>query len=407
MISLVSNFSATVLTLTTFLSLCCFSSFSDTPITSMKASTSISNVDSSILREPQPPQVKDVEWLKIPYDKAENEVLSLLQRDLPKIAESANDLAIYEVRTSGQLPVDYHRTFRSKLERVILTSKNIKVKQCINCEESRLYKTDSGELRYESFSTDPARPAQIASQIGVGHLVYCELAYSPEDLQLRVRVTKPTTGEILWSKDYSTADVVKTRQALNDSDPDELGHRDSFSRVMIGEIAFTTVLSPGVSIVPSIDVGNGSQLISMPAVDIFIGERYDRGRKFFGFQIGAGFNMTGASPQVKPLPWMMKVGPKIGYVFNPYNTTTARYSITGELGGIISTGLATGYIGIGPEVTMIHRFSVSLTPIYAFKGSVTNSQTLIQQDDNTFTSTEEGGGKWGGLGILAKACIHW
>ena len=56
---------------------------------------------------PEPPSADNVEWIRVPFDKAENEVLMLFQRDLAKLEDQTSELAIYEVRTSGRLPKDY------------------------------------------------------------------------------------------------------------------------------------------------------------------------------------------------------------------------------------------------------------------------------------------------------------
>src|SRR5690606_18079990 len=124
----------------------------------------------------------------IPYDQAENEVLGLFQKDIPLLEDKANDLAIYEVRVSGQLPPSYQKSFRNKLERVFLTSKKLRLKQCTICDESRIHKTESGEIRYEAYSTDPKRPSKVAGVLGVDRLIFSDLTYHSEDLVLRIRM---------------------------------------------------------------------------------------------------------------------------------------------------------------------------------------------------------------------------
>lgn len=357
-----------------------------------------------------PPSSDDSEWLRVPFDKAENEVLELFQRDLPKLEDKAQEVAVFEAKASGRLPQDYRRNFRAKLERTLLTSKQLKIKQCQTCEQARVYRDEKGEVKYESSSSDLSRPAKIASEIGVDHFLYAEMSYTPEDLQMRVRMVDASTGQLRWAKDYSTADVVKTRESLNDADPDELGHRDSLARVLIGEIAFTTVLSPGVGLLPTIDSGAGGGMTAYPSFDLFIGEKFDRGRKVFGFLIGGAFTMgeTNGGSGGKPLPWALRLAPRFKYVFNPYNMTTARYAIAGEVGGFISTGLATAYVGFGPEMVMINRFSVSLTPLYILPGNVTGTQVFNEGANGGFTSAgSSDSGKFGGLGFLMKASINW
>lgn len=348
--------------------------------------------------------------MRVSFDQAENEVLALFQRDLPKIEELSKELTVYEARTSGKLPTDYRRNLRSKLERVLLTSKNLSVKQCMACEEARVYRDEHGDIKYESYSSDRSRPAKVASELGVPHLLYTEMAYTPEDLQLRVRLVDATTGRLLWTREYSTADVIKTREALRDADSGDISHGDALGNVLIGEVAFTMVLSPGIGVLPTVDNGGGSGMASYPSVDLFMGEKFDRGRKVFGFLLGGAFNMggSGSSTGGTPLAWALRVAPRFRYVFNPYNVTTARYSIASELGAFIGTGVTTGYFGIGPEMAMVKRFSMSLTPIYILKGSVAQAANFTQGNDGHFNSSgDTEAGKFGGLGVLMKASINW
>lgn len=377
----------------------------------MQSSRGSASSRSPILRSFNPPSSDDVEWLRVPFHQAEDQVLELFQRDLPKLEDKAREVAVFETKVSGSLPSDYRRHFRAKLERTLLTSKQLKIKQCQNCEQARIYRDEKGEVKYESSSSDLSRPAKIASEIGVDHFLYAEINYTPEDLQMRVRMVNASTGELRWAKDYSTADVVKTRENLNDADADELGHRDSLARVLIGEVAFTTVLSPGFGILPTIDKGNGTGVTGYPSVDLFLGEKFDRGRKVFGFLIGGTFTVGEADEKSRkePLPWALRVAPRFKYVFNPYNIVTARYSIAGEIGGFISSGLATAYVGLGPEIAMIKRFSVSLTPIYIFPASIKGTQVFNQSSDGSFASagTPDSSGRFGGFGVLMKANLNW
>ncbi len=358
-----------------------------------------------------PPVLDGEEWLRVPFDKAENEVLELFNRDVPKLEDIAQDLAIYEVRASGRLPQDYRRNLRAKMERVLLNSKRLKLKPCSTCEEARVYRDEKGDVKYESSSSDLSRPAKVASEVGVGHLIYAEISYTPEDLQMRVRMVEASTGQLRWAQDYSTADVVKTRENISDSNSNQLGHGDSLSHVMIGEIAFTTVLSPGVGMFPVVDTGTGSGMAAYPSFDLFIGEKFDRGRKVFGFLIGGAFTMgssEGEKKGGKPLPWALRLAPRFRYVFNPYNMSTARYSVAVEVGGFISAGLTTAYVGLGPEISMINRFSVSLTPVYIFPSTVTGTQVFNETNNGMFSSSgSKGDGTFGGLGALVKASINW
>ena len=355
-----------------------------------------------------PPSTGDTEWLRVPFEKAENEVLALFSRDVPKLAELTDKIAIFEVRVSGRLPREFSARFRAKLERVLLAEKHLTVKECPGCDQARLVKDASGQLRYEPHSTELGRKAKVASDLGLEHLLVAELDYSPEDLELRVRMVDPSTDRIEWTHDYSTADVTKESEALVETEAGGLAPGDSLARVLIGEIAFTTVLSFGTAFVPSIEAGSGTSMSLYPAVDFLIGERYDRGRKRFGFVIGGAFNM-GTKPELgNPVPFILRVGPQYRYTLNPYNVSTARYSLAGELGGLFSTGLSTGYVAFGPEVTMINKFSASLTPMYILKANVGGPQVYRQNDAGGVDSAPGANiGSFGGLAVMAKVNINW
>ncbi|MGZ3687702.1 MAG: hypothetical protein ACXVBW_05350 [Bdellovibrionota bacterium] len=331
--------------------------------------------------------------------------MALFQRDLSKLEENVTALAIYEVKTTGRLPPAYHQSVKNKLERVLLTSKKLGLKDCRNCQEARLIKTEDGQVRYEAYSTDNVRMAKIANDIGAGTLLFAEESYTPEDLQLRVRAVSAESGKLEWSKEYSTADVTKTREGLNDAGPDELGHRDALANVVIGEIAFTFELSPGMDFLPSIDGGGGYSLTTMPALDLFIGEKFDRGRKAFGFLLGAALNPGIAPASGTPLTFIAKIAPQFRYCFNPTNVTTARWSLLSELGAMIAPGMATAYAGIGPEITMIRRFSIGVSPIYILPANVASSSNLTQGSDGSFTPSTSSVGKFGGFGILTRVSV--
>lgn len=360
------------------------------------------------LKQPEPPAVEGVEWMKVPFEKAENELLRLLKEDLPKLEEKAMVVSVYQVTASGNLPNEYQKNFKTKMERVLLASRKLKIKPCTGCGESRLIKSESGEIRYESQSTDVDRMSKVGSQLGVDHMFMGEVTYTPEDLQMRVRMIRVPSGELEWSKEYSTADVIKSNESLDEAGRGDLGHQDSLSRVMIGEVALTISLSPGLLLLPTVDSGSGSEYTIAPNVDLFIGEHFDRMRKLFGFQIGGMFNLFPIADHSTPVPWAVRTGPKFGYCFNPYNVTTARFSVTAEFGGLLSTGYVSGYFGAGPEVSMIRRFSVSVIPIYIIPRSVAGSETLIQQSGGGFTSSgKDSVGKLGGLGGVVKVNFNW
>ncbi len=377
-------------------------------------SATLANDSSAQASLQTPPQNKDVEWLKVPYEKVEDELLSILQKDLPKIEHYTTSLLVYEVRINENLPPHYQRNFRQKLERTLLFSNKLQVKQCLNCDEARLTKSGNGQLRFENYSSDTGRAKRISSEAGTDHVIYADLNYTPEDLILNIRLVRASTDHVLWSQQYSMAQVVRDRENLNEQDPYELGHRDSLSHVILGETAFALSTSFGLNSMPGLDIGGGSNRFMMPALDLFIGERFDRGRKLFGFVAGIMFNVGIDEDDLKkknigkPIGFAAKLGPKFTYIFNPYNISTMRFALATEAGALLGLGFVTPYIGMGPEFQMIRRFSFSLMPIYIFKTSVLSDEILKEINNGEVASEgSDKAGTFGGLGLLFRLSMTW
>lgn len=358
----------------------------------------------------QPTKQSGVEWVRVPFEKAENELLSLVKRDLPEIERKTAHLVLYEVQTNGPLPQDFSRTFRSKLEKVLLMGKTLKLKDCPSCDESRLIRSENGQLRFESRSADPGRITQTAAQLGVSVFAYAEVSFTPEDLQLRLKIVDTSKNEILWSRDYSTEEYLRDRDGRFRLDPDGPGdlvrEGDSLSHVMLGEIAFTMVLAPGAMLLPSIDRGEGSESSFYPSVDLMIGERYNRGYNRFGFMFGGAINAVSGPSKPKGLAFLGRVGPNFRHTFNPYNVSSARYSMVSELGIAVGPGVTTPYLGIGAEIGMMKRFSVTLMPMYFLTADVASD---IAADVNGEIVMGRGPveGRFGGFAFLVKGNINW
>lgn len=355
----------------------------------------------------RPPRGQD--WITVPFEKAENEVLALFGRDIKRISDITNEIVVFEVRTSGQLPDTYASDFRNKLERLILMTNSVKLKDCTGCDQARLFRNSDGEVRYESNNSDPKRAAKFATDLGVYHFLYAELSYTPEDLKLRIRLVSQRDRTILFTGDYSTEDVIRVREtAIASGDIGGITTGDSLARVVIGEIAFAVVLAPGVLSLPSINAGGGSAQMFYPSVDLLIGERYDRGHKRFGFLFGAAVNMALGPAVGKPLPFVMRIAPQFRYSFNPYAMRSTRYSVTGELGGMISTGMVTPYIGFGPEFMMEQRFAVNLVPMYIFPSAVSGAQIYTEAAGGGLEPKNAPNlGTFGGFAVLIKGSINW
>jgi hypothetical protein len=75
---------------------------------------------------------------------------------------------------------------------------------------------------------------------------------------------------------------------------------------------------------------------------------------------------------------------------------------------MFSVGLVTAYLGLGFEMAMIRRFSLSFVPLFILPAEVGGGLTLAQQADGSFTtSTGPSQGKFGGVGAMAKFNINW
>lgn len=357
-----------------------------------------------------PPVSKDVEWLRVPFDKAENELLKLFQKDLPEVAKQSSEFVLYDIRVTGNISPAYAAEFKRKLETTLLSSGKIRLKDCPQCDESRVVRTESGEVRYESRSSDPARPARIAHETGVDHLLSAELEYTPEEVKLRLRLVQASTGTLAWTAGYSTADVIQTRESLADGEA-RIGKGESLSHVLIGEIAFTTVVSPGVSFLPGYSPSGQATRTAYPSLDILIGEKFDRGHKRFGFLIGTSLTLgekQNPMSDTTHIPWFLRFAPQFRYTFNPYAAKNARYSIVSEVGGLISLGYSSAYLALGAEAQMINRFSVSVIPAYVMKASLKSSTQLYEQPDGSWNSSGQRElAKIGGLALFVRGNINW
>lgn len=358
----------------------------------------------------QPPAQSGVEWVKVSFEKAENELLSVVKKDLPELARKTSSVVLYEVQVEGPLPSDYSQTFRSKLEKVLMMESALRLKDCPGCEQSRLIRKEDGRLQYESQILDPKRASRIASELGVTTLLHAQITYTQEDLRLNLKLVDSEKNDVLWSRDYSTEEYLRDRDGRFRLDPEGPGdlvrEGDSLSHVMLGEIAFTMALSPGAILMPTIDRGAGADRAFYPAVDLLIGERYNRGYDRFGFVFGAAFNMASGISKSQGLAFLARVGPNFRHTFNPYNVTSARYSMVGEGGVAIGPGLTTPYVGLGAEISMIRRFSVTCMPMYFLTSDV--SQEVAQEINGEIVAGRGPvEGRFGGLGVMLKGNITW
>lgn len=361
-------------------------------------------------KAPVPVKEERAKLIHMPFEKAETEVLSRFRQDLAVLEKSVNKIAVYQVAATGRLPSDYSQSLRQKIEEIILTSKQIQLIDCSKCQVSRLVKDDEGNLRYEAFSEEPGRPAKIASELGVDYLLYVDMNYTQSDLALRTRAVRVASGEVAWTNEYSAASTLQDREriAAKEYGLEQTTGGDSVSHIIIGEIAFSVVLSPGIAWLPTIESNYYSSRAMYPSVDFLIGEKYDNGHKRFGFLFGAIVKAAEDTAYEKQLPWAIRIAPQFRYTFNPYNTSSARVSILSELGGFVSDRLATAYISVGPEMMMVKRFSLALMPMFILPVSMGGDKVVVEKDDGTFdTTSSSSADRFGGFGVLLKGSMNW
>lgn len=350
-----------------------------------------------------------IEWVEVEYDEAENEMVRLFMNDLGPLEEIGGRVVLYQVRATGQLPAGHHKVLRSKLEQVLLNSKKLTLVDCGTCDQSRLERDDTGKMRFHSRYSSVDEQKKIADELKVDKFIIAELKYRPEEMSLRLRMVRPQDQAVLWQEEYSSQDVVQGRKKFSlEKGAGVKG--ENLSRLVIGQIAFGATVNLGVTYLPAIQKPNGVDpgRSGYPTVGIAIGEHFDQMSKYFGLGIEAMVNFGDNLPGAEVLPWALKLGPQFKYTFNPFEMSNPRWIAGVDFGALISPGITTGYIAVGPELKMINRFSVAFQPMYILSADAKEAQVINQQDDLSFASGESDvKGKFGGLGLMMKVNIYW
>jgi hypothetical protein len=134
------------------------------------------------LGAPDSTEVEDV--IHVGFSEAEADVIGLFKKDLHHLEGLTPKTALFEVTAAGtMLPDNYSTSFRSKLERLIVGAKNLRLLDCPQCQVSRLVKDGEGKLHYEAVSEEPGRAAKVAKELGVDDLLYAHIDYSPGELR--------------------------------------------------------------------------------------------------------------------------------------------------------------------------------------------------------------------------------
>lgn len=359
----------------------------------------------------RPPSVKGVQWVEVGYEDIERDLLDQFANDLPRLAELAPQVAVFSVRAKGGLPQGYYRVLRGRIERTLLASPKIVVKDCARCDAGVIESAADGELLYFPVTEDVDYRRKVARDIGTDHLLFVEQNYHPTELRLNVRLINAQSGAVEWTKEYTS---MRIAEKLNKASEDKPGGASlaTRERAVIGEIAFRATLMAGFGYFPTIDTGQGSELMAYPSLGVSLGERFDNGYKEFGFGLGLAFDMSeGEGAKIgKPAPFFLQMGPHFKYVFNPYNVTSARWIATFEFGAIISQGITTAYLGAGPEIRMVNRFSIGLMPALILNAKVKTPEFKVKDETGREIPIDTGaddGSKFGGLALMFRANMNW
>jgi len=360
----------------------------------------------------KPPSDPSIKWIRVSYQKAEDEVLALLQKDLAHIEKVSTKVAVYQIKMNHLIPVHHKITLRSKIERILLSSEKITLKECTECEKAVIQQNSQGQLQYETLASRKDG-ATVANDVGAEQLINVSLEYSPEILALNIRISDPQDGEILLTRTYTTQNVIQN-DGSNSSFGDGIGRDDSLQEVVIGQIAFAVSLGFGFSFLPTTDLGAGTRLVGYPGIELFLGERFNRSHSLFGFFLKGYAAISSETDRDDDgnvrhqLPFVASFGTRYRYTFNPYTTTRPRWGVRMEGGMMLSAGVTTGYLGVGPEVGLIRRFSVAVMPMYIIKTTV---KTLPAIATNLAGQTKnfEGQsiGKFGGFGVGLNVNLNW
>ncbi len=350
-----------------------------------------------------PGATADAGWEKISFKEAETALLASFKKDASALKERVSDLVILDVRVTGEgLPSNYRSQLKGQLERVLVESESIAVKDCPACMVGRFSRNAQGDWVYQngSQSTDPAKA------VGATHALIAEADYSPENFELRVRIVRADSSSIIWSKAYSTQEEArKAEAAAHGEDPNgnQLGQR------LIGEIAFTVVVSSGITFMPGLSSGGlSADMLPYPQVSLLLGEKFDRGSKAFGLKVNALVGIPTGGAGSLPPPYYVGAGPAFKWTLNPWERRSPRWSFEFEGGALISSNVATAYAGIGAEMLMMERFSISAVPMFIIPGSVGSPPVMVDNGSGTFQQMSSPAlGKVGGFALSLLMKFNW
>ena len=349
------------------------------------------------LGELDEPDDSDSNWVKVGFERTESDLVDLFATKIPEIQRRAKRVLVYQIQLSESIPSLRKRVLREKLEAVISQS-NLSLVDCSTCS-------------YVDFSKPESLPS-LAENHKVAHGLQASLSYRRDRMTLSVKLVELVHGIVLGVWNVNTEELYAGE--FNGSPTDSLKNKEA--RILLGEVAFRTVVSSGFISLPDLkdlSTGGSGKVGLRPYLGILIGERYDGGQREFGFGLGVSFELSESStsaeeaiPDELKLPVLIHIGPQMRYVFNPQNHSSAKWILQGELGAMFSTNLSTAYIGVGPEVMMINRFSLGILPMYIFSTEV-RSQIPPALGGVNGESSKGATGKFGGMAILLRGNILW
>ena len=357
------------------------------------------------------PTVSGVDWVETSYEDVERDLIEQFSKDVSRLEELSSDLTVFAVRVNGNVPQDYYRVLKGRIEGVLLRSAKIVLKDCARCDAAVVERTSDTDLTYYSLTDDPKFRQSVARELGTDNLLFIEENYSRSELRLQVRLISAQSGALLWTKEYTSSALAQRLNKAVDEMPAAGASHANKETSLLGGIAFRASFTPGFSYFPTINGGRGSEMIAYPTIGVSLGERFDSGYKEFGFGMYLSFDMTeGRGARVgKPAPFFLQMGPHFKYVFNPYNVTSARWIADFEFGALVSQGLTTAYLGAGPEIRMINRFSIGLIPALILRARAKSPDIKVKDEQGREIPIDAGKdeGEIGGLALLLRANITW
>jgi hypothetical protein len=363
-----------------------------------------------------PPNTKTTEWFEISYDKMENELVKELAQDIYRNKVNFGSVAILDIKLPGGFPESRKSILTNKIIQA-LSQYEIPIKECDDCALWQISDDRMGNIKLEKQYPSSEQLAKKTLDMGAETYLVAKLEYHPQQLLLHIKTVRAFDKSIVWNKIYSSDKKQNELNFYQRPHSNGIYSQDKLSSLLARQTSLHVALQLGVNVLPGIDEGQGGGMHAMPGVDIYFGERYYQSNRSFGLKMGGSFRLTDKSESDEnektsreigdPLPFAVTFGPKYVHHFNPLSHGI-KYSLASEAGLFLSSGMITGYVSSGPEITVVKHYAISLSPIYVLESKVDSSETFNEQDDGSFES--EGAskqGRAGGFGYALKLTMNW